>query len=142
MRANVSSEQSRLLISAVLSGVVFAMPRISQPLLFLLLVFLYAILIRLVLSILIVACSFIDAAVEAVPWLYPIPLSIIIVIGIIATNGWQLAMTRLSNVGEGLIHAFQLALHPVALMVIVPCLVGLGLLEHRAFQHAHQVTHA
>ena len=134
------SEQSKLLISTVLSAVVFAVPRITEPLVFLLLVFLYTVVIRLILSVLVVACSFVDGPMLAVPWLYLLPLSIVIVMGMIATNGWQLAMSRLAAVGEGLIHACELALHPVALMVIVPCLVGLGLLEHRAFQHAHQAT--
>lgn len=142
MRTNASSEQSRLLISAVLSAVVFAMPRITEPLLFLLLVLLYTIVIRLILAVLVVACSIVDGSVQSVPWLYPIPLSMIIVMGMIATNGWQLAMTRLSAVGSGLIHASELALHPVAMMVIVPCLIGLGLLEHRALQHAQRATHA
>jgi hypothetical protein len=142
MGINASSEQSKLLVSAILSAVVFALPRISQPLVFLLLVFLYAVVIRLILSVLVVACSFVDGPVQAVPWLYPIPLSIIVVMGMIATNGWHFAMTRLTLVGEGLIAAGKLALNPVALIVIVPCLIGLGLLEHRALQHAQQATSA
>ena len=59
-------------------GCVCSFPNLT-PLVFLLLVFLYAVVIRLILPVLVVACSFVDGPVQAVPWLYPIPLSIIVV---------------------------------------------------------------
>jgi|SRR6185369_4297069 hypothetical protein len=129
---NPSTEQWKLLLSSVLSAAVFAIPSISKPLVFLLLTLLYGILIRLILSIVFVLFCLIEKPTLLPLWVFPIPLSLILMVGMFAGNGWDRTLLRLSSIGKGVTKACEFLLHPYALLIMVPCLIALGFLEHRA----------
>ena len=129
---NTSTEQWKLLLSSVLSAAVFAIPSLSKPFVFLLLTVLYGILIRLILSIVFVLLCFVEKPTLLPLWVFPIPLSLILLVGMFAGNGWDRTLLRLSSIGMGVTKAYEFLFQPSALLVTVPCLIGLGFLERRA----------
>ncbi len=130
----VRTEQWKLLLSSALGAAIVAIPWVSKPTMFVLLAFLYAIVIRLILSLVIVLWSLIKGIAPRLGWVCPIPISMVVLAWMFVRYGAYGAQMRLARWGEAVTAGLERGFELWLLLLVIPLLIGLGTLEVKALR--------